>query len=99
MFFEIIKRGVFMKKITLDNIRAKVRTVVFNASAVSYVLAHEAGDELADGRLEELYAEWKEQTNSSTDEEEGGEQFIEWLETEKGFVALPVVDEPYEFAG
>lgn len=87
-----------MKTITLDNIHAKVRCISFDGkSSDPYVMAHPDGDELSDGRLEELFDEWLKAGNTEPDDSEKFEEFLHYLEDEKGFIYLPVRDEIYEF--
>ena len=92
----MIKSGT--KQITLDNRRAHVRTVAFRErTGDPYVLAHEVAAELEDGRLAELYSQWVAVAETRLNTAEEFEEFLDWLETDCGFLSLAVKDEMYCF--
>jgi len=88
-----------MSKINLVKIhprKNRVRTVSFRNRTDPYVLFHREPGELADDRLEANYAEWLATTKEPSDAEEF-EEFLTWLETEKGYSSLLVQDSMYFF--
>lgn len=84
-----------MTKNFIENIRngsGGVRTVCFNENHTDpYVMLHDSAEELNDARLDELYAQWR-AGNEKPEENEQFENFLSWLESDKGFIYLPVVD-------
>lgn len=87
------------KTITINNLTSRVRTISFRNSQDPYVMYHPDAEELSNGRLEELFAEWQSSRsgNDSPEETEEFEVFLTWLEDEKGFTYLAVTDEMYCF--
>lgn len=74
----------------------RVRTVSFRNHADPYVLFHPQSEELSDDRLEANYAEWN-RTTAAPEGAEEFEEFLTWLETEKGYASLLVADSMYFF--
>jgi len=84
-----------MKNDLIEKIRTGsggIRTICFNDNRTDpYVMMHNSAEELIDGRLDELYTQWQ-ATNELPEENEQFENFLSWLESDKGYVYLPVVD-------
>lgn len=89
------------REIVLNNINPQIRTVCFDKPSDPYILAHRDAQELSDGTLASYYLQWRGRVNSGNFPEtaEEFEEFLSWLEEERGFIYLAVVDEMYQFAG